>query len=197
MGSIINVVRFQNKLRALFGIRGENPIPTTDELRAYVCLEDDRPEFGFAGLEFLGIFTRTQAAVVGQNSYVAIVNPPGSAVLVVVESCVAVPDSNIKSQVVTATAAPFLAGEVASGSPQARDLRIPGGNVFAARFSNGSNAASPFTGPIGLYFNRLIDPTKFVIPPGFAVIWEGAAQNAAVSAGVVFRERAQERGLPS
>jgi hypothetical protein len=195
----INVNRFQNKVRALLGMRGENPVPTLDELSVSLSLEQDRVEWGFAGNEFYGGVVRTQALVAGQFSYVAIVNPALTGVLVVVEDIL----SNVECDLYIASPAdvaavpPYLAGETATVGVFERDLRIPAGGVFAARASTGSQTVIPWRGPLANFLlGRELTRYNVMIPPGRALIAAGIAAGA-IRVTFLIRERAIERGIGS
>jgi len=81
----INITRFQNKVRAIYGMRGGNPIPTIAELQPILAIEVDRPEWGYAAREdSFGVFA-SQAGVAGNFGFVGLFNPANSGVIAVVE----------------------------------------------------------------------------------------------------------------
>jgi hypothetical protein len=193
----INIRRWQNKVRSIFGFRGDNPIPSIAELLPVVVIENDRPEWGFGGNEFYSGIQRTQAGISTQFSHVAIVNPPSTGVLVVIEKVVSTVDANfyIASPSDLGAGPLFLVGTTASATVLERDLRIAAGGVFAARAETGSNAVIPWRGPvypIGPAVEKFVE-LSFEISPGRAVIVATAALNTAITVGWAMRERAIER----
>src|SRR6267142_5919528 len=108
----INVNRFQNKVRALFGMRGENPIPTAEELPPTIVLESDRPTMAYPGGELLIWFAQVSPAIAANRSFVAAVNRPGTGLIVTVDQLFtdAVCDLMIAGPSDVSSAAPFLVG---------------------------------------------------------------------------------------
>lgn len=193
----INSSRYQEKVRAILGLSGENPIPTIDELLQVLVIENDRPEWGFAGHETLAGFFVTQALVAGQFSFVALVNRPSSGMLIVVEAIQSVTDANLFVTAAgdVAAGAPFLVGETASTSGSSRDSRTPTPNSVAGFRSTGSNVVTPWFGPIAAFHadnHRMQLPC--ILLPDSAIIVVGAVAAAAVSAGFQWRERPLEQG---
>src|SRR5258705_10772111 len=78
----INVVRFQNKVRGVMGLRGENPIPDLTRLLPVVVIENDRPEHAFAGIELLSGGENVQPTTAAQFSFVGVRDPLDSCVFV-------------------------------------------------------------------------------------------------------------------
>lgn len=196
----INVNRWQNKVRAILGVRGDNPIPDIDALRPVFVVEADRPEWGFAGGEFLGANGFNQPAVAAQRSWIALVNLDASGLLAVVEDITA--DS--VSQIYVASAAIITAAAaVISTIGMLRDTRAilaPAPQVSAMRFMQGAAAVPPGVGfgplnRIGAAGGRY--SKEIVVVQGTGVLIAGDVVNTALLAHFTWRERIQERGLLS
>lgn len=202
--AIINVNRWQNKLRALFGIRGDNPIPTIEDLRPAVIIENDRPEFSYAGGELLCWVVQGQGVVGGSFSFVGLVNPPNSNNLTVVDQVF----STVEALVFIAgpsdmgAAAPWLTGAGGSGSTVARDLRMlraigPVAEVPGTQYVIGSNVANPWVQAYRIGPAISTVPMQVVLPPDTGIILTPIAVTLPITAGFRFRERPQERGVLS
>ena len=188
----INVARFQDKVRAIFGTRGENPIPSLRDLQPVVVIENDRPDWSFAGREVLAGLHGTRTATVGQNAYVALRNPVDSGMLVVVKMIREVSANEMRIRRPPGA----LTGVTGTITGAFRDFRHSVSGSTAAEIVAGQNAASI----AGLEIARLtgglreyIEP--IVLPPGSSVVLESPAQNVAVEADYAWVERALERGL--
>lgn len=193
MAPIINVNRWQNKLRALIGVRGENPIPTlSPALTPVVVLEDDRVEWGFAGGDFIFGYFASQAAVVGEQGFMGLVNPAGSGIIAVVDLFMSVQVAHIY---IAGLAQVPIVGQTAflQGNGFLRDVREEGQNAACGR-SSGSSAAPPWLGPIGRILANAERRINVVLPSGTGVLIVGIAANTQLDSGMTWRERAQERG---
>lgn len=201
MSSPINVSRFQSKVRAILGIRGDNPIPGIDELLQVLVIEADRSEWSFPGGEGLGGNGFNQTLVAAQRSFVAFVNPANSGVIAVIEDILA----DQPAEIYVSTEAAILAqATLVSTIGLIRDTRqilLPGGfTTSTIHFMQGTNAA-----PAGAGFgplNRIPAAgaryTKdIVVAPGTGVSVACTAVNTTMQAHFTWRERPQERGLLS
>jgi hypothetical protein len=207
----INVVRFQNKVRGLMGLRGENPIPDLTRLLPAVVLENDRPEFGFAGLELLSGGENTQAAVAAQFTFVGVRNPADSGVLVTVTNYMldsitgvfrvavrVLPRRVDRSTLITVN------GAVPGGCRDTRweDTKpataagqcIAGVSQGAAisGFAIGGTRTSTSGQPVVNH-----EPILCVLGPGSDLLFWTAAINQEMRGSFQWYERALERGLPS
>jgi hypothetical protein len=211
----INVVRFQNKVRAILGMRGENPVPDLTYLHTSLVLEADRPEWGYAGNEFPWAGSRSVAAAVGQLSAVGLRNPRTSGVIAVVEFVrnTSVNAGDIIVGQTQLTGAPdTVVGEISNAPATApRDTRIlnPGGVpgsgsssllVFSAQSATGIGA-SVYTLTDSLAtldkLSRANDSFYAILAPGGFVGIQTQAVNLVMSANWRWYERVQERGLVS
>jgi len=139
-GQFINQPRFQAKVRAMFGIDGENPVPSLSELLPVVVIENDRVESMYDGNEFIRINGASLAAAPGFASQVALVNPIGSGVLVIVEqiACVNTVAGRLSAGSVL-TAAPYI---LSANPGVPRDGRASGGGG-APQIWTSQTAAAP------------------------------------------------------
>lgn len=81
----INTSRWQNKVRAMFGLQGDNPVPTLRDLLPVAIVENDRPESRVAGGDFLvGAFGTQAAGAAGTTSQIALINPVKSGLVGIV-----------------------------------------------------------------------------------------------------------------
>lgn len=190
MGKIvqfINQVRYQNKLRAAYGIDGENPIPTVAELVPVVIMEGERFELRFPGNEFSYIGgVAVAAGGAGNASNIALLNPTGSGQLVVVEKI----DASILWSIGAVAESVILASYTqAPANVITRDFR---GFGPAAQIWTRNNAV-PVTERArmhGVGLNEL----EFCIAPGQAMVVWGTALNVATEASYVWRERGLDYG---
>jgi hypothetical protein len=197
----INVNRYQNKVRAMLGIRGENPIPDIEKLQLVLVVESDRSEWSWPGGEGLGGNGFNQTAIAAQRSFVAFVNPVGSGLIATIEDILADQPSDI---LVASEAAIFAQAGLVSTVGLIRDTRhilLPGGfTVSGIRFMQGTNAA-----PAGAGFGPLNRipvvnqrySKEIVVGAGTGVSVACVAVNTALLAHFTWRERAQERGILS
>lgn len=208
---IVNVTRLQNKVRAIAGLRGDNPVPEIADLNPSIVVEGDRPEWGFAGLEnpFGTADVLSSAAVVGELSYSGLVNLPSTGMVAVVTS----------AQNLGATSVRLIAGflDAAALAEFTPGLTILAGGRDSGFFPVGAGSAgqprSNLRGTIGstvgqafgsiahwllLANTGVTTPDWFcVLRPGSWLIAQGGTANTVVNVEFLFRERPQERGLPS
>jgi hypothetical protein len=196
MSRPISAGYLERKVRAITGVAQSNPLgDLEDVLAGLIVLENDRMEWGFPANEFYGFIQRAQIAVAAQFSHVAVVNPPGTSVIVVVEDLTSSADSSIfiASPADLGAGPIFLAGSTASVGLFERDLRIKAGGVFATRVETGSNVVVPWQGPCwpvsGPNDTRRTNNFGMIIPPGRAIIVAPQALNTALTVGFAIRER--------
>lgn len=207
--SPINVVRFQNKVRALLGFRGENPIPTIDELRQALVIENDRPEWSFAGGEFLWSTFASPAAVALEQGSLALLNPAGSGMISVVRAVALLAAAQIVQVLWVNSDVAANPGYASQTTVSPRDSRWLGGalgltGAAATRALSGTLTAGEVTTLGGLQFDRLenisngsfVDRT-YIIRPGYSLVLLMANANVAADFIVHGYERTAERGLPS
>jgi len=207
----INVNRFQNKVRALFGMRGGNPVPTLKDILPTVVLEDDRPEAAFGGGEMLLCGFAVNLAVVAEQSAVLLRNPPGSGVIDVVSYVVNTASGTDISVWFGNNDPDIIAPPWSSVQGAPRDSRFLGG-VTGLAFSAaliqraGTLTAAEVTtltagavqiDRIGQSSASLIPRRNYVIRPGYYLLLLGVLANFEVRNQWQGYERPQERGLPS
>jgi hypothetical protein len=201
--TVINVARWQNKLRAMMGMGGGNPVPTLKELLPVVAVEVDRPEWGLAGNEFPWALSRSQAAVAAQLSYVALVNPPDSGLIAVVtfvgNRSVS---ANCDLMVGNLPASGVLPGEITNAPVVTPRDSGNGGNSGLRGSIGASIAGIQLTSQDSLLAfaaatlaaSGTAPDFYAVLRPGGVCALQGQALNVAVAAMFRFRERPQERG---
>lgn len=214
----INVNRWQNKIRAMMGLRGENPVPTLAELVTVVGVELDRAEWGYAGQETRWISRNiSSAAVAGQLSGVGIRNPIDSGVLVIVELVVNTAVSSSQNAQVKLRRGPdpiatFLSDVTVNGIIDTRFYPVDGttnppdsAHEVTTAIAGGLPApAQPLgffpSGPSTQESARLLvhpfHPVA-ILAPGSLLLLEGTVANLAMSGWFYGRTRVLERGLPS
>jgi len=202
----INVNRFQNKVRALYGIRGENPVPTPEELQPIVVLEADRPTMAYPGGELLLWSAQVSPAIASNRSFVAAVNRIGTGLIVTVDQLFtdAICDLMIAGPNDISVNAPFLVGASGSGTVNPRDLRMlsaaaPVVQVGGTFQSFGSNLAPPWvaTYRVGSSLVVGLHDVEVVLPPSTALVIVNTTVNQQLTAAFRCRERPLERGLLS
>lgn len=190
MGSLrqfINQVRYQNKVRAGYGIDGENPIPTVAELVPVCIIEGERFELRFPGNEFSFVGgVAVAAGGAGNASNIALLNPSNSGVLVVVEKI----DASILWSIGAVAESVILASYTqAPANVITRDFR---GFGSAAQIWTRNNAV-PVTERARMHGIGL-NEIEFAIAPGQAMVIWGTALNVATEGSYVWRERGLDYG---
>jgi hypothetical protein len=199
----INVLRYAAKIRAMFGIRGDNPAKTIKDILPVVVVEGDRPEnaYGLGNTEGLRAAILDSAAVAAQNSWGAIYNPAGSGIIGIVDvfaSITVVAAGRVQVAVVGQQQAAF-ATIVAAGAASltARDTRLhtPTIQVSGLKQSFGSAVGALVTPMWDLEDGTY--PWPVVLAPGSALLFSNITLNERLEVNIVARERAQERGITS
>lgn len=206
----ISAAYLERKLRAILGLSGGNPIPTLPDVRGFITLENDRPEWALAANELLMMFHAGAAQAVGELAYIAFTNPTGSGVLAIFEE--------LRSMTVPGTggatnpwavhydlAATALAGVLSTSTGSARDMRlIPAGSSsgnFGAIVTQVGNDVTPSATatrvhPVlsGATNGQQADVYQhpIILPPGRRIILIAEAVNTVIAAGATWRERAVE-----
>ena len=201
MSSPIQIGRFDKMLRRLFGVVGRGAIVTTllEDVFPTMNLMKPAPEFRALGGEFLAMSQATRAAALEMN-VVSIINPPGSAVICIIEEI----------QIFTGG---FTAGDLihvginqnnfgtANSNAQFRDSRIIGTAGIqqpVCVVNSGSSVAGDIY-PSGLKFEVGIEPTiridapdhaVAILQPGFSLGIEAELIALRVRANILWRERA-------
>lgn len=166
-----------------------SPTPSiSPELGAGLILENDRAEYGFLKGEVLMSGYGEAAAVAGELSYTAIVNPATSGVLATVTGI----------QTISAVGQVwFRTGSTPGtlGRSQARDFRWPSavGNFNSAlQLVTGSSIALPPTGFLKSFGTSgfLQFFSELVVSPGSALIIYGTTANQPITVNLDWRERA-------
>lgn len=193
----INVGRFEQKLRAIGVTKGENPIPTFDYLTPTLVLENDRPEWGYAGREFrfMGTVGNLAAGGAANAGAMAILNPSTSGIVAVLEGADFFATAGNQVLITGVTEAQVLAGFAqvvgfTAGNP--RDTGAFGQQAGLQLWQR--NNAPPFAGTS--YSYRFLQPSgplpTFIVRPGFGYVFTDATLNEIFLASVYWRERPQE-----
>lgn len=193
----IQTGRYNAILGKLLGMK-QTPAPLlATDIFPMLALEVDRPEWPFlAGVRLCGGY-RSDAAVVGQYSHIALRNPTGSGILAVVTSWNAYATSTaycyagIRAQ----------AGLDATAAGNARDGRWSTAGAFASKCELGdyTNAvAAPgavvMAWPISASGQGLVTNVPIVLPQGFELMFSLNGNNNSLTASIQWYERPQ---LPS
>lgn len=201
MGRIINVARWQNKVRAMFGIDGENPIPTLDELLPVAIVEGDRIEREAAGtvVEFMGDSQDIAAGGAGNVGQVVLLNPSNSGVIIALEgwdawgtAAVFVDVSGI-TETTTLASYTRLGPGFQFGNP--RDGRFFGQGAAAQLWFRNNAAFGPGSYRYRVNAKRHHDARGlFVMPPGRGYVFADATANEVFRAAFFWRETPLEQG---
>lgn len=195
--SDLQVTRLTTILKRAFVLgRGQGPVAPeiSDELRASVCLENDRMEYRWLGGTYSwSSFTAVAAGGAGFASIVALLNPTRSGQLVTVERIRA----SGQSDVTLTTEATILATFAQVAQIIQRDLR-QFGQVSSAQIWSRNGVAG--FGGLGYRFMATDGelPPEYVIPPGFALVIQATTSNTANEVSLAWRERlAESSELPT
>lgn len=179
----INQVRYQNKVRTMFGTDGDNPIPTLNELLPVVVVENDRFESRFPGNEFSFVGGLSVAAGgAGNSSNVALLNPTGSGILATVEAI-----SQLSASVIGAVAESVITASYTQTTTDliTRDFR---GFGSACQIWSRNNAVPPTArGRLQAGGTHYVN---FSIAPGQAIVLWGVTLNAVAEITYFWYERA-------
>lgn len=195
MTQYINSARWQNKLRAMLGIDGENPIPTVKELVPTAVVEQDRIEWGAAAGETRWMAEQGQLAGGAANSGLfALLNPTGSGVLAVVELVAAVCAGGSVELTIAAEAT------ILATFAQAVTNVIPRDTAFILNTRPACtlwtrNNLPPLGGP-GFRFQNAAPPARdfLILRPGAGFVLQDPTLNEAVTFSWAWRERPLESG---
>src|SRR5258706_13171670 len=196
----INITRWQNKLRAMMGMRGANPIPDLEALKPVVVIEDDRMEWGYAGAEFYYSNEFESPAAAAQLSYGVLVNPVGSGLLGILEGVIVEPAQQYSIFGVGSGEGTFAAlAATARGAGTRRDRRLRTPSIQRSGLLQGQSStavaplpAVPPVRPIpaaGLFAAKLL----IAIPPRALIVIARYTLNLHSIATPLARQRAVER----
>lgn len=150
----------------------------------------ERPEWSYLRYEILLGCANNQAAVAAQQSYVALVNPITSGILVTLDQYAG--DVNNVVGLVANSAAIITGG--AAGTPGfARDSRWPArmGNNFNSGVATVVKGTAAALG-VNTFFTfgaNVLGLLPVVVSPGFAFVIASTAQNVVLNAQLAYRER--------
>lgn len=195
----INVARWQDKVRSMFGIDGENPVPTLDDLLPVAVIENDRldthfpgREFHFMGRGFIG------AGGAANPGVIAFLNPTGSGVLATIDVFSPQGTAGLETDITGITEASVLAAyaQIAgftAGNPT--DSRAFG-QAAACQLWTRNNAVPP--GGVSYRLNnRDAQKPRFVVHPGLGFIFSDRTLNEQYDVSFWWSERALESGTKS
>lgn len=205
MTQYINVARWQNKARAMFGIDGENPIPTLMELKPVGMIEGDRPENEFAGngALFMGDSQDIAAGGAGNAGQVALLNPTSSGILAIIQQVDATAATSTLADVTGISEANVQANftQLATfqqGNP--RDSRLFGQRSALQMWfrNNAVFAGASYRWRIASRLGDLNQATGIlVLHPGFGFVFADSVANEVFRLSAMWRERPQEQGKGS
>lgn len=194
-GHIINVSRLTRKLRSVWGLRGEDFPTDADDIRGYIGLEMDRPEWAFAGGERLMWGGFSLAAVAAQFTVHQLFNPLNSGVISVIRrvSILTSPAAlTLWRMTDVALAAGVFTGIVA------RDTRVgvpdAGGNTISTLlFRSNNQVAAPGGSVARTHASEEIE-VDIVLAPGGGITWQCSIVNTGLDVNFIGYERPQEAG---
>lgn len=102
MSRLISAAHLERKLRSLCGVQGSNPLPDLTNLNGLVTLENDRPEWRFAGGESYRSFLAFLSGAVGNLTVIGLFNSLNSGYIAVVERICAWPSGGSNNRVIVA-----------------------------------------------------------------------------------------------
>jgi len=191
MPHIINVSRLTRKLRAIWGLRGEDYPTDAEQVAGYIGLEMDRPEWMFAGGEIPFAWNVLFGVVAGQVGTLSLFNPATSGVLLIAEKF-ASSVTEFSIQLLNADTA------LAAGALSARDTRA--GDPVTGAISAGliaranTSAGVPINQPIWRQAGPGQVDLEVVIAPGAGIVLQSMALATATALSMVGRIRPQEAG---
>ncbi len=190
----INVARLVRKYRAIIGLRGEDWPRDATELPPYVCVEQDRPEWAFAGGELLWWIDRVVAAGgAGVRSEGALVNPPGGNILIVC-SFVKLSAAGTEVEVVLVNGAPPASFALIAGEVGIRDSRWGISAQPRVEYFEKTTLAS--SGFVSDWSNSgTLDRIDAIIHPGNFLAFKPRIDNVAFTVRAMGYERPQEYGV--
>jgi len=201
MSRPISASYLERKLRSIVGVQGSNPLPElADVINGLVVLENDRPEWGFAGGEVRASGLVQFFPNAANTNSAQLRNPVDSGVLVIVERvqvsypAVAAVTRLWEAFSVADFATLFTANVV---NRDTRGLKTVGDSV-AAILSGVSQVAPAGSGrqfgqvqvPAGGFFDVWPGPT--MLAPGTAIMLDEGVLNMAVNFTFSWRERPLE-----
>lgn len=205
--SVINSSRFANKVRSMFGFKGDNPVPGIRDIIPVAIVEEQLPEFFYPAGDWLGCCFSSLGAVAAETFFNVIWNPPGSNVLGIIERVGSVAAGAVGVMFWTITDPAGNTG-FARQSIAPRDIRINNANSltfagFALQFWSGTlTAAEVAAYPIAsCRFPPSVMPWLagefWVVPPGFGFGFTSNTQNLLAQCEYGLRQHIQEAGIRS
>lgn len=192
---IIQVSRLTRKLRAIWGLRGEDYPTDAKDLPGYLALEMDRPEWLVPGAEIPIGTSVTFGAVAAQRATLSVFNPVGSGIIAVIEyaQLIALSPALLWVEWVTADNA------IAVGSLFTRDNRVGdptlGNAVASGLIARANDFAGGALGSIFLTSAANVPLTvPVVLAPGAGLVLQSDTQNIAATITLAGRVRPQEAG---
>lgn len=190
----IQAARYSSALHKLLGIGEGAPVPTlAPELIATLALEVDRPEWKYLAGERLCAGGGADAAVAGENSHVAMVNPLQSQAIIVIERVIMVP-SGATSLYTGQAVRPSGAGTAQLGSGFL-DQRWPlGSGVTTGQVWTKTQAGVAVVTTmdrrpaVAGNAERIID-YPIVLPPGGCHMVAAVTVNTTLTVNYIWRER--------
>lgn len=192
--SPISAAYLERKLRALAGLSGSLALATLDDLRGFVQLEVDRPEWRLAAGDRLTYWAAQQAQAVGEFAYIGLRNPVDSGVLAVVELTRTTQSTSAGATngvVAFQQASPFDAADVVN---PARNLDLRDANNFGGLASYATQVIQGTQAVQGMGSNLLWllsghpgnangDELRypFIVPPGIQVVWFSNIANTLIA----------------
>lgn len=192
----MNTARLQDKVRALYGSAGNNPVPLITDLIPTTVIEADRFEWRFSGREFSFMVRENLLAGGAANFSVhALLNPLASGVIAVVEmGSVSAP-----VEYTFTLEATVLATFTAGTTPQPRDFRqrTPAGAAQLSALTSWTRNNAPGFGGLGYRQHQVTarPPFEILISPGTALVVQAVTVNTALESSLGWRERPQEQGV--
>jgi hypothetical protein len=210
VGGIVNA-RFQQRARAKFGTKGDNPVPTIKELVPVVVMEEFHPEDDFVGGDDLPFTTFAGlGAVVAETFGSVIWNPIGSGVLGIIEYAQGLNTAATTGLFFWTVTDPAGNAGFNVQSLLGRDARMSNDKSlsrlsgFGLKFYSGTLTAAevgafPLTAtrfPTSL-FGWAADTESIIIPEGFGFGYFANVQNIAANSMYSGRQHLQPAGLRS
>jgi hypothetical protein len=193
----LNAARLADWVRGLVQpTGGGSALPTFEQsLQPVLLVEGRQPETEFYAGVYLWASRAEAAAVVGEFSYIALVNPPTSGRIVTVEKIqVTTGTGVVKVTDSVAASSPWLAGMASAvqGDNMARDTRLIGRAFPSSLTLTGDNVASPFPGAQSWITSRDTTQGAIILIPGRAVVVESTSANLQLYGNFWFTERSLE-----
>lgn len=198
----VNVSRWQQAMRFMFGFGGHFSPQIDGEIQAAVILENDRTEQRLARGEVECWGRGSAGAVVGQISQVGLVIPANSNMLVTVQAIIISIPSPLVSPAAMVIARQYTPGGVSGGAPGpiTRDTRAGSSYVPAAIITQTAARVGTIAWVQPAALPSYVGPEIVMAPSetaGVAILVDNNTVNAAVDVSFCWRERPLESGFLS